>query len=177
MDIRRTGDAYTAFLVTVTVFLIDRRQSFSLFYLCVIFSGWLSAAYPIRLILFFLPVIIYTGLKAHSIKHVIIASLVAAILPVAWFSISILYYGDLLPTSFYVKTPTGGIPHLFYNGLYIASNLLFVGIIPVLVLTLALLLRRPSTLPLLYLHLKRRWWLYLGLLLEFCMDSQLPLIT
>jgi hypothetical protein len=111
-------------------------------------------------------VIIYTGSKAQSIKHVLIALLVASILPVAWFCVSILYYGDLLPTSFYVKTPTGNLVQLFYNGLYIASNLLFVGIIPVLVLTIAFLRFRPSTLPFLYLHIKSKWWLYLGLFLQ-----------
>jgi len=155
------------FIVTVTVFLVDRTQSFSLFYLCVIFLlAGLALLTRYDSILFFVPLIIYTGSKAQSIKHVLIALLVASILPVAWFCVSILFYGDLLPTSFYVKTPTGDITQLFYNGLYIASNMLFVGIIPVLVLTFALLRFKPSTLPFLYLHFKSRWWLYLGLLLQ-----------
>jgi hypothetical protein len=85
---------------------------------------------------------------------------------VAWFAVSVLYYGDLLPTSFYVKTPQGGLSHLFFNGIYVASYLLFVGIIPVLLLSFVLRWSKDGTLQVLYRHFKSMWWLYLGLLLE-----------
>jgi hypothetical protein len=117
-------------------------------------------------ILFFLPVTLYVASKARSIKHIVIALAGAAILPLAWFLVSIYYYGDLLPTSFYVKTPNGNLAGLIFNGVYIASYLLYVGIIPVAALVFILLVPKQRTIDILYRHFISMWWLYLGLLFE-----------
>jgi hypothetical protein len=87
-------------------------------------------------------------------------------LPLAWFFVSINYYGDPLPTSFYVKTPSGNLGGLVFNGIYIASYLFYIGLIPVLALIFVLLDRKKSTIDILYRHLQSIWWLYAGLLLE-----------
>ncbi len=155
------------FLATLTVFLADRTPPFSLNLLCVVFLlAGLAFLTRYDSILFFLPVMLHAASKARSVNHIVMALIGAAILPIAWFAVSILYYGDLLPTSFYVKTPNGNFGNLVFNGIYIASYLLYVGIIPVLVLALVLLRSKHRTLQLLDWHFKSMGWLYLGLLLE-----------
>ena len=155
------------FLATITVILADRPPPFSLNSLCVIFLlAGLAFLTRYDSILFFLPLTLYAASKARSIKHVVIALAGAAILPLAWLFVSIYYYGDLLPTSFYVKTPSGNLGSLIFNGIYIASYLLYVGIIPVVVLVFVLLVPKHRTIDILYRHFKSIWWLYVGLLLE-----------
>lgn len=155
------------FLATTTVILVDRPPPFSPKLLFTV-AFLIGLAFLTRFdsILFFLPMMLYMASKARSIKQLLIVIMGAAIIPISWFAVSILFYGDLLPTSFYVKTPNGNISSLIYNGIYISSYLLFVGIIPVLVLALVLLRSKHRTLQFLYWHFKSRWWLYLGISLE-----------
>jgi arabinofuranosyltransferase len=155
------------FLATITVILADRQPPFRLNLLCVIFLlAGLAFLTRYDSILFFLPLTLYVASKARSIKHVVIALVGAAILPLTWLFVSIYYYGDLLPTSFYVKTPSGNLGGLIFNGIYIASYLLYVGIIPVVALVFILLVPKHRTIDILYRHFKSIWWLYVGLLLE-----------
>jgi len=56
--------------------------------------------------------------------------------------------------------------NLIFNGRYIASYLLYIGIIPVVALIFVLLVSKHTTIAVLYRHFKSIWWLYLGLLLE-----------
>ena len=155
------------FLATVTVILALRPPPFQLNLLFVIFLlAGLAFLTRYDAILFFLPVTLYVASKARSIKHLVIALAGAAILPLAWLFISIYYYGDLLPTSFYVKTPNGDLWGLIFNGRYIASYLLYVGIIPVIALVFVLLVPKHKAIEVLYQHFKSLWWLYIGLLLE-----------
>lgn len=155
------------FLATVAVILALHPPPFRLNFLCVIFL-LASLAFLTRYdsILFFLPVTIFVASKTQSIKHVVIALVGAAILPLAWLFVSIFYYGDFLPTSFYVKTPTGALWGLIFNGEYVASYLIYVGIIPVVALVCIMLVPKHRTIDFLYRHFKSIWWLYIGLLLE-----------
>lgn len=155
------------FLVTITLILVLGRPPFRLDVLCAIFLlAGLAFLTRYDSILFFLPVILYVISKASSMKQVLIALGVGAILPLVWFFTSIFYYGDLLPTSFYVKTPKVNLWGMFLNAKYIAAYLLFVGLIPVAALAFALLVPKRGTIEVLYRHFKGIWWLYLGLLLE-----------
>ncbi len=155
------------FLATITVILAIRPPPFGLNLLCAIFLlAGLAFLTRYDSILFFLPVSLYAASKTRSIKHVVTASSGAAILPLAWLFVSIYYYGDLLPTSFYVKTPNGNLWGLIFNGRYIASYLLYVGIIPVVALVFVLLVPKHRTIDVVYRHCKGNWWLYIGLLLE-----------
>lgn len=155
------------FLATITVILALRPPPFSLSLLCVIFLlAGLAFLTRYDSILFFLPVILYVASKAQSIKHIGIALTGAAVLPLAWLFISLYYYGDLLPTSFYVKTPNGDFFGLIFNGTYIASYLLYVGIIPVVGVVFILLASKHRMLDILNQHFKSIWWLYLGIWLE-----------
>jgi arabinofuranosyltransferase len=155
------------FLATMTVFLADRPSPFSLNRLCVVFLlAGLAFLTRYDSILFFLPLLIHVASKARFVRHVAFALIGLAILPLSWFAVSILHYGDLLPTSFYIKTPNGNFGNLIFNGIYVAAYLLSVGIIPVLVLALISLRSKHKVLQLLRWHFKSMWWLYLGLLFE-----------
>jgi arabinofuranosyltransferase len=155
------------FLATATVLLVERTPPLSLKLLCLLFFlGGLAFLTRYDSILFFLPVTLYAASKTQSFKHIVIAMVGAAVLPLAWFAISIYYYGDLLPTSFYVKTPIGSLGGLIFNGAYIASYLLYVGIIPALVLVFILLIPKHRMTNVLIRHFKGMWWLYVGLALE-----------
>jgi hypothetical protein len=155
------------FLATTSVILALRLPPFSLNLLCTIFFlAGLAFLTRYDSILFFLPVTLYVASKARSIKHVLVALAGAAILPLAWLFVSIYYYGDLLPTSFYVKTPKGNLWTLIFNGRYIAFYLLYIGIIPAAALGFVLLVPKHRTIDVLYRHFKSIWWLYLGLLLQ-----------
>jgi arabinofuranosyltransferase len=155
------------FLATTAVILADRPPPFRLDLLCVIFLlAGLAFLTRYDSILFFLPLCLYVASKTQSVRHVVIALAVAAILPLAWLFVSIYYYGDLLPTSFYVKTPNGNLWSLIFNGRYITSYLLYIGIIPVVTLVFVLLVPKHRTIDAVYRHFKSIWWLYVGLLLE-----------
>jgi hypothetical protein len=155
------------FLATLTLVLALRPAPLRLNLLCLIFLlAGLAFLTRYDSILFFLPLTAYVASKAQSIKYVVIALIGAAILPLAWLFVSYFYYGDLLPTSFYVKTPSGNLWTLIFNGRYIGSYLIFVGIIPVAALALVLLVSKRRTTDVLYQHIKSMWWLYAGLLLE-----------
>jgi arabinofuranosyltransferase len=155
------------FLATITVILALRPPSFSFNLVCVIFLlAGLAFLARYDSILFFLPITLYVASKSQSIKHVVIALAGAAILPVAWLVFSLYYYGDLLPTSFYVKTPQWNWGRLIFNGVYITSYLLYTAIIPVGTLVFILLVPKHKTIGILYGHFKSFWWLYVGLLLE-----------
>ena len=155
------------FLATTTVFLADRASSFSLNLLCLVFVlAGLALLTRYDSILFFLPIMLYAASKARSAIHIVLALIAAAILPLLWFGVSIFYYGDLLPTSFYVKTPSGNFGNLVSNGKYIAAYLMYVGIVPASLLALVLLQPKRRLLPLIFEHFKSLWWLYIGLLLE-----------
>jgi hypothetical protein len=155
------------FLVTLIVLLVERQPPFDSKRLCLIFFlAGLAFLTRYDSILFFLPASLYAASKARSIRQTVIAVAVGAILPLAWLYISLYYYGDLLPTSFYVKTPSGKLAGLVFNGLYIASYLLYVGIVPVVALVFVLLIPKHRTINVLYRHFQSLWWLYAGLLLE-----------
>lgn len=155
------------FLVTVATCVAERAPTFGL---NLLFRTFLLAALAFLTrhdsILFFLPLSLHATLRARSARHVGIAVAGAAILPLAWFAVSVPYYGDPLPTSFYVKTPSGNLVDLVSNARYVASYLLYVGLIPVWVLALALAGSVPKAFRILRDHLQRLWWLYLGLSLE-----------
>jgi arabinofuranosyltransferase len=155
------------FLATIAVLIADRKPptSVSLFSLITFLAG-LAFLTRYDSVLFFAPVVLHAASKTRAVRSIAVALVVGAMLPLAWLALSVVYYGDLLPTSFYVKTPNGNWGNLALNGIYIGSYLLFVGIIPVLVLAFALLRSRASALPVLYGHFKSWWWMYVGLFLE-----------
>jgi arabinofuranosyltransferase len=155
------------FLVTVTVSLANREPPFKFGLVCAVFLlAGLGLLTRYDSVLFFVPLTVYVAFNARSVKYAVIGALGAGFFVLSWLSISFLYYGDLLPTSYYVKTPILNLSGLFFNGVYISSYLLFVGLLPVLLLSIFLIRPKHSVHSFLYTHIKTKVWLYTGLLLE-----------
>jgi arabinofuranosyltransferase len=155
------------FLATISVWVADSPPPFSLARLSALaFLAGLAFLTRYDSVLFFLPILLYAASKARSVKHIVLALVGAAVLPLAWLAVSLIYYGDLLPTSFYVKTPDGSLGNLEVNGIYIATYLLFIGIVPTLILAFVLLRSKRRTFAFLFENVKRYWWLYAGIMLE-----------
>jgi arabinofuranosyltransferase len=155
------------FLATVIVLLANRYDHFNFrMILAIFFLAGLGLLTRYDSILFFLPIALYVALRARSKKDVLLATAIAVVLPLTWFAFSIFYYGDLLPTSFYVKTPKGNIGELLFNGAYVSFYLLFVGLIPVLALSVYLSRKKHSGINPILEHFKSMAWLYIGLVLE-----------
>ena len=155
------------FLATMTVILAHRPAPFSRNLLCVMFFlAGLAFLTRYDSILFFLPITLFMASQARSIKDVLLAFTGAAILPLTWLFVSFSYYGDLLPTSFYVKTPNGDWHGLIFNGVYIGSYLLYIGIIPTVVLVLGMLAPKHRSIDVAVQHFKGIWWLSIGVALE-----------
>ncbi len=154
------------FLATAAVVVADRGDRFSLPRLCaVFFLAGLAFLARYDSVLFFLPLLLHAASKERSVKNLVVAMAAAATLPGAWLGVSLLYYGDLLPTSFYVKTPNATIASLLYNGEYIVAYGLSVGLVPVMGLALTWPGSLQRTRQLVSRHAREVWWLYLGLLL------------
>jgi arabinofuranosyltransferase len=86
---------------------------------------------------FFAPALLVCWRYRSDWASVAIAVALAAVPCLAWFGFAWVYYGDLLPTSFYVKTPSYGLRQVLANGLYEATWLTLLGILPFLVAALA----------------------------------------
>src|SRR5262245_51311143 len=69
------------------------------------------------------------ALQSLRLPRALWALAVAALLPIVWLAFSWHYYGDILPTSFYLKHPEFGLFKLFHNAVYILEFLLFSSVI------------------------------------------------
>jgi hypothetical protein len=155
------------FLITAVVCLADRAGTAGLGWLCgVLFLAGLAFLTRFDSALFCLPVVVFALTRARSAGHAALALAGGALLPAAWLATSLVYYGDLLPTSFYVKTPNGSIWSLAYNGVYVGSYLVWVGIVPALLLAVALAHPKRQALLAVVKHIRAQWWLVAGLLFE-----------
>jgi len=106
------------------------------------------------------------ALRAQSPKHVLVAAAVGAILPVLWLVISLGYYGDLLPTSFYEKSPMFRSILVVKNVKYITSHLFNSGLTPTLLLAWAFTRRQRGAIRSFFQHLKTMPWLSWGVLFQ-----------
>lgn len=114
-------------------------------------------------VLFTLPVLAHVTSRARSARTVPAAAAVGAALPLAWLVASLLYYGDVLPTSFYTKTPSVGFPEMIGNAKYVVGWLVFTGILPVTLVLATLAHARRDAASWMREHVGRAWWLHLGL--------------
>lgn len=114
-------------------------------------------------ILFMAPLLLHMAVRSRSVRDVGFAVMAGAVIPVAWLLVSLGYYGDIFPTSFYAKKPQTNLPVLIGNGKYILFYLFLVGIIPTAILVLAIMRRQETMVRILSGHLRARWWLYLGI--------------
>ena len=160
---------FLLFIATAAVILVDRYSSstISLKSICLITTvAGLGFLTRYDSALFFAPIVLFAILKARSRSHVLIALATGALLPALWLAISISYYGDVFPTSFYEKTPTVKFTVLLVNGIYIALYLFFCGIIPAMAFAFWLLKIGNGSLRALIKKTSSMWWLYVAISLQ-----------
>jgi arabinofuranosyltransferase len=115
------------------------------------------------------PVVLWAFWKSRKPAHIAAAAAVGALMPIAWLIFAKYYYGDIFPTSFYVKASLNTHnPQLFAAGLwknfsYMAQFTVLTGLLPAAIL--ALVPRYRQTLPRLALRelIKSELPLILGL--------------
>jgi arabinofuranosyltransferase len=112
--------------------VLDRRTLVALHLLS-------AAAFLIRhdSVCFFAPALLVCWLHRDGWKSVGIAVVIAALPCIAWFGFALGYFGDLLPTSFYVKTPRYRPREIAVSALYELTWLTLLGVVPCLVAALA----------------------------------------
>jgi hypothetical protein len=114
-------------------------------------------------ILFTAPCVAWVALQVRDLRRLLPAWLVGAAIPAAWLAVAWLHYGDLLPTSFYIKAPKIGPEALLWNAVYVAQYLLIVFLIPGQIFWF---LAGGSAVPpsaSLAERARGLWWLYAGL--------------
>jgi arabinofuranosyltransferase len=90
---------------------------------------------------FFAPALLLTWRHRQDWKSIGLALYVAAIPCIAWFSFALEYFGDVLPTSFYVKTPSYGFRDIVMTAIYELVWLTLLGIAPLLAAAMVARLR------------------------------------
>lgn len=93
------------------------------------------------------------------------AAVLAVGIPSSWFAYSWLRFGAILPTSFYVKTPTSEAAVLLKNVRYMSEHLAIAGLAVVLIFAVVRLIGTGSIVETLFEEVRTRWGLQLGLVL------------
>jgi hypothetical protein len=115
-------------------------------------------------VLFACPILLSAIVQpGHSWRSRTLAVVVAGAAPAAWFIYSWLQFGAILPTSFYIKTPTGALEVLGANARYMAQHLAITGLITMAVYVAVRVAAGGDIQRLLRDELRARWGLHLGL--------------
>jgi hypothetical protein len=115
--------------------------------------------------LFIAPIGLWALAQSERRSRTLLAALPGAAIALGWLAYAKVVFHDLLPTSFYVKTPGFGL-HLFVaNGVYLLQALVLAGT-AVLLLPLALRALRPPARARALAAAGARWGLWVGLGLE-----------
>ena len=102
--------------------------------------------------------------RGHSWRVRILTLVIAAMVPAGWFLYSWMHFGAILPTSFYIKTPSGAFDVLTTNVRYIGEHLAITGVAAMAVYTGARLATSGMVGPVLRDEVRARWGLHLGLI-------------
>jgi hypothetical protein len=98
-----------------------------------------------------------------SVRVLLAAVAVAAVAPALWLLYSWRQFGAVLPTSFYIKTPSGAFDVIAVNTRYIVEHLAISGIGVLVVYVAVRLVSSGAPLQLLAAEVRARWGLHLGL--------------
>jgi hypothetical protein len=100
-----------------------------------------------------------------SPKHKLVAVTIAAVAPSLWFTYAWLHFGSILPTSFYIKTPTAALDVVAVNARYMTEHLLIGGVGIMGAYAIARLVGAGHVRRKVGQEFRARWGLYVALLL------------
>jgi hypothetical protein len=101
--------------------------------------------------------------EGQSWKLRMAAAALAGVPPSLWFAYAWLHFGSVLPTSFYIKTPTAQIDAVAVNVRYMAEHLLIGGMGIMAVYVLARVVNNGGARSAIAGELRERWGLHAGL--------------
>ena len=102
----------------------------SVHWICLLAGLALLARYDS--VLYFAPLALAALWREASRRDRLLALVLAAVFPLAWLACARVYYGDILPTSYYTKTPHFGPGRVIRNAKYISLWLAWGGLLPAL---------------------------------------------
>lgn len=149
-------------LLTVLIYLGDFR---SRKLLIIFLTAGLVFLTRYDSVLFAIPLVLYASISARNWKNVVIAAMVGALIPAVWILTSYLYYGNILPTSYYVKTPVFNLQLMWNNFTYIMQYLLLIGVLPWVLFLLTAHVFKFRQSPGLATQTHHKWPIFLGLAL------------
>jgi len=124
--------------------------------------GGLAVLTRLDAVVFVAPVLLGLALQRRRARLALAVAAVVAT-PGAWFAFADRYYGHLLPTSFYVKTPRLDPLWVLGNAAYMAELALFSGLAVVVGAAAVLAAVRPGARGALRAQVREFVWLYAGL--------------
>ena len=122
-------------LVAASVALIARPLSATRLAVLFVLSG---VAFVARYdsVLFTVPVCAHAAWRVGRWSSFLRAAAIGAVVPVAWLGIAQTFYGDIWPTSYYVKAPRFPARNIQRNAVYMAEWLVLTGTVPLAALYL-----------------------------------------
>jgi len=158
---------FLLFVATITVIIADRGSAATFGSFCLV-SMLAGIGFLLRFdsVFFFAPIVLFAAFKARPFKTIPVALAAGAFLPVLWLAISAGYYGDILPTSFYLKTPQINPWTARENASYVFLFLVYCGAIPALVVALMVQKTPKEAFQAVSQSFTTMWWLWLAVVLE-----------
>ncbi|MEO1163568.1 MAG: hypothetical protein AAFV98_07295 [Chloroflexota bacterium] len=123
------------FIVTMMGLVVDGLQKNpvrNFWLLCILAGTAVITRYDA--VLFAAPVVIAAAWQVRDLKLILPAYIAGGLITLSWLVFAYTYYGDILPVSFYVKSPTADPIILFVNAFYIIIFLILIPVIPYLLL-------------------------------------------
>jgi hypothetical protein len=114
-------------------------------------------------VLFVLPAAAYLAWEGRRRPRLLMALLTGVVVIVIWLVFARMYYGAVLPTSFYLKTPSANRWVLQKNAIYLAEFAALSGVLPAFLPLLSALRRAPHPWRVVGETLRSRPWLWVSL--------------
>lgn len=115
-------------------------------------------------VLFVGPVFLAALMRTHGWRVRLTSVVVAAVPVIGWLIYSWQWFDSILPTSFYIKTPTGAADVIFTNVRYMSEHLAITGIAVMAVYAAVRVFASGHARATLIEEFRMRWGLHLGLL-------------
>jgi len=157
---------FTLFFATILTLLAYKEKQISdrtLFAVCFLAGLLFFTRYDS--VLFTIPLVLHSFVKSRNIKKSAIAVIIGLIIPCSWIFGAFIYYGDIFPTSLYVKGPQFNIHITIYNALYILQYLFFISAIPFILLFCFSVRSRKIISYIFQDQFFQYWGLYIGIIL------------
>lgn len=160
----------TLFFATVLTLLVYQEKRISdrtLFAACFLAGLLFFTRYDS--ILFTAPLLLHSFVKVKSgdIKKLTVAAIMSSMIPLSWVLGTYFYYGEIFPTSLYVKSPQYALPAIISNACYIFQYLFFINATSFILLLFFSVKSPKKIFYAFWDHFPQYWGLYVGIIFLF----------